>query len=106
MSDETTEAERPDYVKCIAHTHAQLIGNSWCGRDVRMEWAFRDVDHAASNGRQGGYLVACPACAAAAIAALGPPFNREDVEMLRLANEHFDTGTLADRIAALLPPEP
>lgn len=69
---------RPDHIKCIVHTHADLrLGNpwkpdgtrdrgegylAWCGRDVRHEFHFVNVDHALYNTGTGGYLTACPEC--------------------------------------------
>lgn len=56
-------AERPEWVKCIEHDHADLKGQSWCGRALPpSEFRFAGVDHAAENGRQGGRLVACSEC--------------------------------------------
>jgi hypothetical protein len=63
-------SERPEWVRCVAHDHVDLKDTSWCGRSIAHEWAFVDPSHAAENGRQGGRLVACPACVAAIIAAL------------------------------------
>jgi hypothetical protein len=65
-----TEPIRPDYVHCVRHEHLELTGQSWCGRVLRDEWAFVNPSHAAENGRQGGRLVACPACVVAITAAL------------------------------------
>lgn len=62
--------DRPEYVSCVRHSHVDLHGQSWCGRDGRDEWAFVDAAHAAENGRQAGRLVACPACVDAICAAL------------------------------------
>lgn len=55
-------SDRPDYVKCIQHTHADLKGQAWCGRLCSMEWVFQSLDHATYNAASGGYLVACPEC--------------------------------------------
>lgn len=64
--------DRPDWIKCVRHTHEDLKTQSWCGRRLEVfEFAFMDADHAAENGRQGGRLVACGECAAAITAALG-----------------------------------
>ena len=63
-------SERPDYIKCIADTHADNKGKTWCGRTLVMEFAFVDIDHAAMNGRNKGRLVVCPECRDAVIAAL------------------------------------
>lgn len=61
---------RPEYVKCIAHDHASLKNESWCGRFVGMEFHFQGADHAAESGRQNGRLVACTECVAAIYTAL------------------------------------
>lgn len=61
---------RPEYVKCIAHDHAELKNESWCGRFVGMEFHFQGADHAAEHRRQQGRLVACPECVEAIIFAL------------------------------------
>lgn len=77
---------RPDWVKCIAHTHAGLrLGNpwkqdgtrdagearlAWCGRDIRHEFHFVSVDHALYNTGNGGRLTTCPGCAKAVKIAL------------------------------------
>ena len=61
---------RPDHVKCIAHTHAELEGQSWCGRKIDgVEWAFVDVDHAAYAARSGERLTPCEGCVAEVAAA-------------------------------------
>ena len=70
MAEQMAQDDRPDWVRCIAHTHADLAGQAWCGRDVAGGWAFVDAAHAAENGRKGGRLVACPACAESVAAAL------------------------------------
>jgi hypothetical protein len=64
-------SERPEYVHCVEHDHADLKGTSWCGRRLwSMDWRFVDIDHAANNGLNGGRLVACPACVTAITTAL------------------------------------
>lgn len=63
------EAARPDYVKCIKHTHANMK-NSWCNRRLFAEFAFVDIDHAAYNALSKGRLVACPECVSAIIKVL------------------------------------
>jgi hypothetical protein len=57
------DAERPEYITCIAETHAERVGRSWCGRDVRHEFHFIDIDHAAYNAQNEGRLLTCPECA-------------------------------------------
>lgn len=64
--------DRPDYVKCIQHTHADLKAQTWCGRPCSLEWVFQNLDHAAYNAKSKGYLVACQECVRAAIACLQP----------------------------------
>lgn len=62
---------RPEYVKCVRHEHAERTRFSWCGRTLyEFEFAFLGVDHAAENGRQKAWLVACPACVEAITTAL------------------------------------
>lgn len=72
--------ERPDYVTCIADTHADNKGKTWCG-EVVNGFTFVDVDHAAMNGRSKGRLVVCPECRDAAIAGL-----REGAEEIALSD--------------------
>lgn len=55
---------RPDWVHCIRHTHADMLGKVWCGGEP-SGWDFISADHAAENGRQLGRLVACRKCVAA-----------------------------------------
>ena len=62
---------RPEYVKCILDVGCQTNDfSSWCGRDIRGEFSFVDIDHAALNGRKAGRLVACPECFERVVAAL------------------------------------
>lgn len=72
MSDKLSDV-RHDYVRCIGRTHRDFYGQSWCGRNIRPEFHFLDLDHAVENNRQGGRLVPCPACVAAATAYLASP---------------------------------
>jgi hypothetical protein len=53
---------RPEHVKCIADTDADNEGKSWCGRWVKHEFHFTDVDHAAICGRNEDRLAACHEC--------------------------------------------
>ena len=62
--------DRPDYIKCIEHSHVDLEDTSWCGRELYHEWAFVDAAHAAEHGRKAGRLVACPDCVDAITEAL------------------------------------
>lgn len=54
---------RPEWVHCVAHTHVDLKGKAWCGKELEG-WHFMDAEHAAESGRKGGWLVACPECVA------------------------------------------
>jgi hypothetical protein len=58
-----------DHVKHIRHTRADMTRLSWCGTVLANVWAFASIDHAAYSGA-GNRLLACPACARAAVAAL------------------------------------
>lgn len=59
------------HVRCITDTHADANRASWCGKPASsFEFRFTDTDHAAMNGRNGGYLTVCPRCRAAVIAGL------------------------------------
>lgn len=69
---------RPEWVTCIARTHAAHKGASWCGRRIVMEFHFTGLDHAAENGAQQGRLVACPHCLKAATKALRNGLEPED----------------------------
>ena len=60
---------RPDAIVCIADTHADKKGLTWCGERVG-DFAFVDADHAAMNGRYKGRLAPCPQCRDAVIAGL------------------------------------
>jgi hypothetical protein len=56
---------RPDYIQCIAHTHADYLGTSWCeiaGRSV----FFQSLDHAAYAIKNESLSVPCPECLEAA----------------------------------------
>lgn len=56
------------HAKCITDTHLEANGATWCGKPSdKTEFRFVDVDHAAMNGRNGGYLTVCPRCRAAVI---------------------------------------
>jgi hypothetical protein len=54
--------DRPEYVKCVKHTHADKQGESWCGRMISSEFAFDGVEAAAYEGLRGGRLLVCPQC--------------------------------------------
>ena len=61
--------DRPEWVRCITHTHVDLLTKTWCGRNAEG-WNFVDASHAAENGRKDGRLVACRKCVAAICKAL------------------------------------
>lgn len=61
---------RPEYINCVRRSHVEHANESWCGRKPLLEWAFVDPAHAAENGQQDGYLVACPKCVDAITKAL------------------------------------
>jgi len=63
----------PEWVRCIAHTHADLPNKSWCGKDLqRHDKAFLNIDHAAYAARAEDRLVACAECVEAVCQALMP----------------------------------
>lgn len=73
--------ERPDYIKCIRHTHEEMKTTSWCGRYIpRSEWYFVDIDHAAYNAMNGGRLVACEGCVSKVTELLQSKLSFEPVE--------------------------
>ena len=49
---------------CVAHTHADKLGLSWCGRTITMEFHFTSLDHAAYNEMDKGRLEPCSECMA------------------------------------------
>lgn len=63
---------RPEYIKCIAHTHADKIGQSLCGRAIgskgpdgelrAREFVFIAIDHWFYNEVAGGRLIGCNDC--------------------------------------------
>lgn len=55
--------KRPEYIKCIQHTHVDKLKTSWCGEQLfNFDWSFQDIDHAAYSVMSGGRLVPCPEC--------------------------------------------
>jgi hypothetical protein len=55
--------ERPEYIRCIQHTHADLPKTSWCGEKLySYDWVFQDIDHAVYSTQQGSRNVPCPDC--------------------------------------------
>lgn len=61
--------DRPEYITCIAHTHAERKHQTWCGKHT-VGFVFQDIDHAAYNGMQQGRLLTCPECLDAVVKAL------------------------------------
>lgn len=62
---------RPDYIKCVRHTHEDFRGKSWCGRPVyNFDWVFCDLDHAAHSQMNESRLLPCPECLRSATDAL------------------------------------
>ena len=60
--------ERPEYIRCIQHTHAEKQKTSWCGKQLfSYDWVFQDIDHATYTMMNGGRLVPCPDCVNAII---------------------------------------
>lgn len=55
-------SERPDYITCIARTHNNHVGHSWCDQYVKSGFHFMDIDHLAENNLAGGRLIGCPEC--------------------------------------------
>lgn len=53
--------ERPEWMSCIRKDEE----NTWCGRPLDKEWAFRDRERAESNLASGARLTPCPECMAA-----------------------------------------
>ena len=55
--------ERPEYIRCIQHTHAEKQNTSWCGKQVySFDLPFQDIDHATYSVMNGSRLVPCPDC--------------------------------------------
>lgn len=75
--DSVCPEPRPEHVKCIADTHADSEGKSWCGRWIKHEFHFTSIDHAALCGRNEDRLVACSECTALIAKALAN--GQEDV---------------------------
>lgn len=62
---------RPEYIRCIQHTHLDKQKTSWCGKTLyNYDWVFQDIDHATYNVMNGGYLVPCPDCVNAILGVL------------------------------------
>ena len=54
---------RPEYIRCIQHTHVDKQKTSWCGEKLySFDWVFQDIDHATYTVMNGGRQVPCPDC--------------------------------------------
>ena len=53
---------RPDYIRCVGHTHGEQKGQTWCGRKNGAEAVFGDLDSVAYAHRADKRAVACPEC--------------------------------------------
>jgi|LakMenE18May11ns_1017448.scaffolds.fasta_scaffold9651710_2 hypothetical protein len=54
---------RPEYIKCIQHTHADRQKTSWCGQGLSsFDWCFQNIDHAAYSIENQNLQVPCPEC--------------------------------------------
>ena len=56
-------------ITCVRLSIKGLTNVSWCGRELRSEPAFRDVDHAATDALNRSGRTTCPGCALAIKAA-------------------------------------
>jgi hypothetical protein len=63
--------QRPEWIKCIKHTHADYDKEAWCGREIlTFDWVFQDIDHAAYATMSGARQVPCPDCVNEVVKAL------------------------------------
>lgn len=62
---------RPDYIKCVAETYAGKEHLSWCGRHVKHEFHFENIDHLAYTLLTEGRLMGCKKCVAKIMKSLG-----------------------------------
>lgn len=66
-----TKGERPEYVRCIKHTHKDRKKKSWCGKSLySFDWVFQDLDHAAYSQIEESRQLPCPECLRVAIQTL------------------------------------
>lgn len=57
--------KRPEYIRCVMHTHKEKLNSSWCGKDLyNFDIPFVDVDHALYTRMSDGRLLICPECRA------------------------------------------
>ena len=70
-SDENKHSQRPEWVKCIQHTHEEKKHTTWCGREHAWgEFLFQSIDHAAYTVMAEDRLQPCRACCEAVTAML------------------------------------
>lgn len=60
LSDRRTKKQG---ITCVRLSIKHLTHVSWCGRELRSEPAFRDVDHAATDALNRSGRTTCPGCA-------------------------------------------
>lgn len=54
---------RPEWIRCIQHTHIDDQNTSWCGKRLsNFDLPFQDIDHATYSVKNGSRLVPCPEC--------------------------------------------
>jgi hypothetical protein len=54
---------KPEYIRCIRHTHAERLNTSWCGKNLySFDLPFQDIDHAVYAVEHESRLVPCPDC--------------------------------------------
>jgi hypothetical protein len=54
---------RPEWIRCIKHTHVYKQNTSWCGERLsNFDKPFQDIDHATYTVKNEGRLVPCPKC--------------------------------------------
>jgi hypothetical protein len=59
-------SNRPEYIRCIQHTHADRKKTSWGGKSIySFDWVFQDIDHAIYATMNEALQVPCPECIAA-----------------------------------------
>jgi hypothetical protein len=52
-----------EYQNHIRHTHADLEGQSWCGKQLSpSDWTFQSIDHAIYAIQRGTLQEPCPDC--------------------------------------------
>ena len=57
---------RPEYIRCIQHTHPNYKNKTWCGKTFySFDWVFQDIDHAVQIILNEDRQVPCPECISA-----------------------------------------